>query len=187
MQTVNIVLCGLGGQGVLFMTKILAEAAMSKGQSVVGAETHGMAQRGGSVISHLRLGQAQGSLVRSGTAHYMLALEENEAYRYLPFLAKGGLLYANAEPESFPRDEVRGYLGSMGIVARCLSATKLAMELGAPMSSNLALLGCVAAFDDGPFSDKELRDTIERVSPERFRDLNLRVFDTALEMAKKQL
>jgi len=187
MQTVNIVLCGLGGQGVLFMTKILAETAMRKGQSVVGAETHGMAQRGGSVISHLRLGQVQGSLVRTGTAHYMFALDENEAYRYLPFLRKGGLLYANAEPETFPRNEIRGYLESMGIIARSLSATRLAMELGAPMASNLALLGYAAAFEDGPFSGKELRGTIEAVSPERFRDLNLLVFDTGLETAKKQL
>ena len=185
METVNIILCGLGGQGVLFMTKILAETAMSRGQKVIGAETHGMAQRGGSVISHLRIGEAEGSLIRSGTAHFMLALDENEAYRYLPFLAIGGLLYANAEPESFPRTEVRPYLESRKIVARCIAATKVAMELGAPMSSNLAMLGYFAAFDDGPFPDVELRGIIEKVSPDKFKDLNLRVFDASLEIGKK--
>ena len=185
METINIVLCGLGGQGVLFITKILAETAMHRGQEVVGAETHGMAQRGGSVISHLRLGQANGSLIRSGTAHYLLALEENEAYRYLPFLAKKGKLYANAQPESFPRKEVRPYIESHEIVHRCLAATKMATQLGASMSTNLALLGYFSGFDDGPFSSQEIRETIERVSPDRFRELNLKVFDTCLEMAKK--
>ncbi|RLB26959.1 MAG: indolepyruvate oxidoreductase, partial [Deltaproteobacteria bacterium] len=64
METVNIVLCGLGGQGILFMTRVLAQAALDRGLPVMGAETHGMAQRGGSVISHLRLGEVQSSLVR---------------------------------------------------------------------------------------------------------------------------
>ena len=185
METVNIILCGLGGQGVLFMTKILAEAAMQRGQKVMGAETHGMAQRGGSVVSHLRLGDVAGSLIRTGTAHFMLALEENEAYRYLPFLGKGGRLYANADSASFPRAEVGQYIETKDIKARSIAATKLAMELGAPMSSNLALLGYFAAFDDGPFTGVELRETIERVSPEKFRDSNLRVFDACFEMGKK--
>ncbi len=61
MENVNIVLCGLGGQGILFMTKVIAQAALDKGYQVLGAETHGMAQRGGSVISHLRLGEVQNS------------------------------------------------------------------------------------------------------------------------------
>ena len=185
METINIVLCGLGGQGVLFMTKILAETAMQRGQKVVGAETHGMAQRGGSVISHLRLGEVGGSLIRSGTAHFLLALDEHEAYRYLPFLARGGRLFVNVEPNSFPRQEVRPYIASNGMVHRCLAATKMAVQLGAPMSTNLALLGYFAGFDDGPFSAKEIRGTIERVSPNRFKGMNLKVFDCCLEMAKK--
>ena len=184
MKTINFILCGLGGQGVLFMTKILAETAMSKGQKIVGAETHGMAQRGGSVVSHLRIGEAESSLIRSGTAHFMLALEENEAYRYLPFLAEGGRLYSNADAGLFPREEVRPYIETKRIIPRSVQATKVAMRIGAPMSINLALLGYFAGFDDGPFSVKELRQTVERVSPDRFRDLNLRVFDACLEKVR---
>ncbi|MBW1920143.1 MAG: 2-oxoacid:acceptor oxidoreductase family protein, partial [Deltaproteobacteria bacterium] len=78
MDSVDIVLCGLGGQGILFMTRVIAQAALDKGLNIMGAETHGMAQRGGSVVSHLRLGQAQGSLVRTGSAHFLLGLDENE-------------------------------------------------------------------------------------------------------------
>ena len=88
METINFVLGGLGGQGILFMTKILANTALTKGYRVMGAETHGMAQRGGSVVSHLRLGDIESSLVKNGSAHFLLALEENEAYRNLPFLKK---------------------------------------------------------------------------------------------------
>ncbi|RLB43401.1 MAG: indolepyruvate ferredoxin oxidoreductase [Deltaproteobacteria bacterium] len=185
METTNIILCGLGGQGVLFMTRILAETAMHRGQKVVGAETHGMAQRGGSVISHLRLGEAEGSLIRSGTAHYLLALDEHEAYRYLPFLAKGGKLYVNVEPGMFPRPEVGAHIKSNKIVYRCVAATKIALDLGAPMSTNLALLGYFAGFDDGPFSGREIRQTVERVSPERFREMNLKVFDSSLETGER--
>jgi hypothetical protein len=71
MKTIDILLCGLGGQGILFMTKLLARTAMDKGLNVMGAETHGMAQRGGSVVSHLRLGETEGSLVRAGTSFYL--------------------------------------------------------------------------------------------------------------------
>jgi indolepyruvate ferredoxin oxidoreductase beta subunit len=96
MDTINIVLCGLGGQGILFMTKVLAEDALRRKIPVLGAETHGMAQRGGSVVSHLRMGNAKSSLVSSGQARFLLALDPWEAYRNLPFLAPGGFLFANA-------------------------------------------------------------------------------------------
>ena len=90
MDKSNFVLCGLGGQGILFMTKVLSETALRKGYNVMGAETHGMAQRGGSVVSHLRLGDVKGSLVSNGSAHLLLSLDEVEGYRNLPFLSKGG-------------------------------------------------------------------------------------------------
>lgn len=187
MERMDIVLCGLGGQGILFMTKVLAQAAMEKGISVMGAETHGMAQRGGSVVSHLRLGKVEGSLVRQGTAHLLLALEENEAYRNIVFLGTGSALFANASPGSFPRPEVGTYLDKNHISCRCTTAGKLAMELGAPMSSNLALVGYFSAFAASPFTFAELRQTIERISPERFRKMNLKVFDSCHEIGLKDL
>jgi indolepyruvate ferredoxin oxidoreductase beta subunit len=183
MDTVNMVLCGLGGQGILFMTKILAQAALDQGLNVMGAETHGMAQRGGSVVSHLRLGDVEGSLVRPGSAHFLLALEENEAYRNIPFLGRGGKMFANASGDHFPRQEVRPYLEKLKIIHRSVPAGKLAVELGAPMALNLALLGFFSAFEEAPFGRKELRETIEKVSPPRFRTMNLDVFDAGLASA----
>lgn len=181
MKNVNLVLSGLGGQGILFLTKVVAQAALDKGHHVMGAETHGMAQRGGSVVSHLRLGDVESSLVRQGTAHFLLALEKNEAYRNIPFLAKGGKIYANAPQTFFPREEAKSYLERNGILCRSVEAGEMAMELGAPMSSNLFLLGYFSAFEEDLLTQDELRATIKKISPERFKDLNTRVFDAGLK------
>ena len=119
-----MIFCGLGGQGILFMTKIFARAALDKGLPTLGAETHGMAQRGGSVVSHLKLGPASSSLVREQTARFLLALEENEAYRNLPFLAPGGTIYVNAETDAFPRKEALALYGKTGNHLPCVSRTE---------------------------------------------------------------
>jgi indolepyruvate ferredoxin oxidoreductase beta subunit len=185
MKTINLVLCGLGGQGILFMTKVLAQVALDKGYNVMGAETHGMAQRGGSVVSHLRIGNVQGSLVKTSEAPLLLALEENEGYRNLPFLATGGRLYVNTASPLFPRQEVRGFLAKKEIISRALPAGKIAQDLGAPMSSNLALLGFFSAFEDDPFEYETIRQTITKISPDRFRDKNLSIFDAGYQEGKK--
>ena len=186
METINFVLGGLGGQGILFMTKILANTALKKGYRVLGAETHGMAQRGGSVVSHLRLGDIQSSLVKNGSAHFLLALEENEAYRNLPFLRKGGLIYSDAARDGFPRKEVKTYLKDMHIVCRAVPAGKIALEMGVPLSSNLALIGFFSAFQQAPFTSSEIRATIESVSPDRFRQLNLKFFEKGLDLGREK-
>jgi len=185
MNTINMVLCGLGGQGILFMTKVLAQVALDKGYNVMGAETHGMAQRGGSVVSHLRLGNVQGSLVRTNEAPLLLALEENEGYRNLPYLARGGRLYVNTPSPLFPREEVRGFLAKKEIISRAVPAGKIALDLGASMSSNLALLGFFSAFEDEPFDYENLRQTIGKISPDPFRDKNLSIFDAGYQEGKK--
>jgi indolepyruvate ferredoxin oxidoreductase beta subunit len=186
MKTINMVLCGLGGQGILFMTKVLSQAALEKGYSVLGAETHGMAQRGGSVVSHLRLGNVQGSLVETGAAQVVLALEENEGYRNLPFIARGGRLFVNTSSPVFPRKEIKPFLSHQDILCRGVPATSIAVALGAALSSNLALLGYFSTFGDGPFNHDELRETIARISPDRFRENNLKVFDAGVERAMEE-
>jgi len=181
MENMNFVLSGLGGQGILFMTKLLAQTAVNRGLKIMAAETHGMAQRGGSVVSHLRIGDVAGSLVRAGSAHVLLALDESEAYRSIPFLARGGRLYVNAPPDAVVREEVRPYLDRMEITCRLFPASETARDSGSPMASNLALLGFFAAFQNGPIPSRELRQTIDQVSPDRFREINLKVFDLGFE------
>ncbi|MBW2676878.1 MAG: 2-oxoacid:acceptor oxidoreductase family protein [Deltaproteobacteria bacterium] len=186
MQTINFVIGGLGGQGILFMTKILARTALKKGFNVMGAETHGMAQRGGSVISHLRLGDVESSLVKTGAADFLLALEENEAYRNLPFLAKRGVLCSSRSTGSFPVPTVESYLKKNRITCYSMKAGRIALELNAPMSANLALVGFFATLEKCPFAHQELRETIEALSPEPYQEINLKVFDTGVAHGNKQ-
>lgn len=177
MDPINIVLCGLGGQGILFMTKVLAQTALNKGYHVMGAETHGMAQRGGSVISHLRLGDVDSSLVKTGSAHLLFSLDESECYRNLPFLSSGAGLYVNADAIHFPKEDVKDFLLKKQVTYRAVPAASIATDMGTPLSANLALLGFFSAFGEGPVSHQEMRETIETISPDRFKENNLKVFD----------
>jgi indolepyruvate ferredoxin oxidoreductase beta subunit len=186
MDTVNIALCGLGGQGILFMTRVLAQAALDKGFNVMGAETHGMAQRGGSVISHLRLGDIESSLVMAGTARFLLSLDENEGYRNLPFLTMGAWFYVNTDSRHFPREEVKNFLDKREIIHRSVPAGEIARGLGASLSSNLALLGYFSAFGEAPVTHEEMRNTIEKISPDQFREINLTVFDAGHERGMEE-
>ena len=186
MDTTNIILCGLGGQGILFMTKILAHAAMARGLNVMLAETHGMAQRGGSVISHLRLGEVEGSLVMTGSAHFLLSLDENEGYRNLPFLAQKSGMFVNGNSSLFPREDVKDFLKKREILPRALPAGQIARDHGAPLSSNLALLGYYSAFGEGPVNADEIRATIEKISPDRFRAKNMEIFEAGLQRGREE-
>ncbi|MDA3918047.1 MAG: indolepyruvate oxidoreductase subunit beta [Deltaproteobacteria bacterium] len=187
METINFVLSGLGGQGILFMTKIFATTAMNKGYNILGAETHGMAQRGGSVVSHLRIGDARSSLIRAGAADFLLSMDESEAYRYLPYLKKGGKLFANAPSTSFPHEKTADFLKTNNIEAWAMEAGKTAMELGGPRSTNLALVAFFAAFGFGPLSADDLRNTVDVMSPGPFKETNLKIFDTCYETGKSMI
>jgi len=184
MKTVNLVLSGLGGQGILFMTKILAETALNKGYGILGAETHGMAQRGGSVVSHLRIGNVKSSLIRAGAADVLISLDESEAYRHLPYLKKGGKLFANAVPDTFPDERVAAYLHKMEIESWSMEAAKTAIELGSPKSTNLAMIAFYSAFESGPLGSDDLKATVETISPEPFKKMNLKIFDACYETGR---
>lgn len=184
VKPTNIILTGLGGQGILFMTRILAQTALDNGHNVIGAETHGMAQRGGSVVSHLRLGEVQGSLVQAGTAHLLLALDEHEGYRNLSFLSRKGRLFVNANANHFPSEDVKVFLEKREIVYGAVPAAVIAQELGVPRSSNLALLGFFSAFSENPFTFREILQTIEKISPDRSKEINRKVFEAGHQKGK---
>ncbi len=187
MKTVTYVLSGLGGQGILFMTKILALTALKKGFNILGAETHGMAQRGGSVVSHLKIGDSGSSLIRAGSADFLLSMDEFEAYRYLPYLGKGGKLYANAPSQAFPDEKVVAYLDQNNIEYKAMQAAKTAMEMGSPKSTNLALVAFYSAFGHGPLSSDDLRSTVDELSPNAFKDKNLKIFDTCYDRGRQMI
>lgn len=134
--TYQIVISGVGGQGVLFVTRLLAEASIAKGLPVFTSETHGMAQRGGTVISHLKIGAFDSPLINPGRADGMIALKAENIVQHGGYLKPGGWITVN-RADSAPED------GSQNI--NSIDADGLAGELGTPKSVNLIMLGFTLA------------------------------------------
>lgn len=180
-ERVKLVIAGVGGQGVIFATHLLAETALALGYQVIGAETHGMSQRGGSVISHLKIGtpptggdRVSGPLVRHGTADAFLALDPDEGYRALGFLRDGGAGFVNTSRPDYPVPGITAHLAGRGIEIHVVDADGIAMELGSPALVNVALIGFALAHPGFPFSYQAVLETLARVSKERFRAPNLK-------------
>jgi indolepyruvate ferredoxin oxidoreductase beta subunit len=183
-EGVNIVLGGRGGQGILFATAVLERTAMDLCFDVLGSETHGMAQRGGSVISHLKVGRTLGPLVSAGEGDLLLSLEKTETYRNLPFLRRGATCLANFPPSAEVDPRIRAYLEEASIAFFDLDADGIAQKLGALQASNVALLGLMAAWPASPFPEPAIRMALGRTGAERFREKNLEVFEAGLHAAK---
>lgn len=132
MISQQLIISGVGGQGILFVTRLLAETAIAKGFPVLTSETHGMAQRGGIVISHLKIGDFSSPLVRPGHADGLIALKPENVALHRHFLRDGGWIVANAEPESF---------GAAGRLAATIDADGMALAMGIPQAVNLLVLG----------------------------------------------
>jgi len=127
----QIIISGLGGQGVLFITKLLAGAAMADNLPVLTSETHGMAQRGGNVISYLKIGDFSGPLIRPATADALIALKAESFAHHSYFLKPGGLAVVNS-PDPVEDDRFRVFSGD---------ASALAEAAGNVRSENVAMLG----------------------------------------------
>lgn len=175
MDKLKFILAGLGGQGVVFLTRLLAQSAVAMGHAVMVSETHGMSQRGGSVISHLKIGGDEAPLIQRGTADVLLALEADEAVRNLPFLRRGGLAFVDAE--NGLRPEVAGRLEQFGLQVLSLPASQMAVSLGAPAVANVVLAGFAAAHPTLSLPFETLHQTLATIAP-RGRELNLRALET---------
>ena len=176
----KLILSGIGGQGVLFATSVFSETALALGHDVLGSETHGMSQRGWSVVSHLKIGAYESPLVRHGTADVLMAFDQDEAYRTLAFVKRGGLCFVNSARGDFWDEGVKGYLTKNGIATHCFPADEVALSLGSARSANLVLIGSSLGVPGLPFLADQIRETIERLSPPRFRALNLGAFAAGL-------
>ncbi len=174
----KLILVGLGGQGVVFFTRLLSYAAMSLGYPVMVSETHGMSQRGGSVISHLKIGGSQAPLIRRGTADVLLALEPDEAIRNLSFLRRGGTVFVNTS--NGLRNEVAEHLERHNINVLSLPASRMAVELGSAAVANVILAGFATAHPTLPLPIETLQETVESIAP-RGRELNLKALKLGFE------
>lgn len=172
-----VVVAGLGGQGVLFASKVLAQTALALGAEVIGSETHGMSQRGGPVVSHLKVGPYRSPLVRKGSADLVLALDAIEAVRHLAFARPGGLCFVNATPAGWGMgDRLDSALNDLRISIFQVDADRIALECGAPAAANVVLLGFATAHPASPFPAEAVAATLERISPARSRALNVEAF-----------
>jgi indolepyruvate ferredoxin oxidoreductase beta subunit len=168
---IQVVICGRGGQGVLFLTRVLDEAALDDGKNVISSETHGMAMRGGSVVSHIRIGSFASPLIRSGQGDIILALSDSEVERNMHLLKKtGGQIYVNSD----------------ALRAGSIDATAIAHELGALVVSNLVLLGFACAHKEFPFGFAAVKKVLKRISSPRVLDINLRALTEGYKRAKSQ-
>jgi len=157
----QLVVSGIGGQGVLFATRILAEAAIEMNLEVLTSETHGMAMRGGTVISHIKIGSFTSPLIRSGQADVGLFLHAENLEVHRGFMKPKGLIYINREKNGD---------------GEAIDATRLAREQGAPVIANLVLLG-FAVHQRGLFCDAStIEAVLRRISPAEQIETNLAGF-----------
>ena len=180
----DIVLAGVGGQGVLTAAGILAEAGRRARLMVKQGEIHGMSQRGGAVSANLRMSDRPiaSDLIARGSATMILSLEPVEALRWLPYLAHSGVVVTSANPvENIPDyPPLADVLDALARLphAVVVDADPLARQAGSGHANNVVLLGAAAGFL--PFPTELLRTCVEELFAERgprLRDLNLRAFD----------
>jgi indolepyruvate ferredoxin oxidoreductase beta subunit len=176
----KLVVTGIGGQGIIFVTKVLAQAAMTRGERVMASENHGMSQRGGSVMSYVKIGGSEAPLIRRGTADTLIALDRVEAIRALPYLQASGSVCVNT-PHGLDALVMRR-LNELGVQVHALDADACAKELGAPAVANLILLGFAAARDALGLTVEELKTAVQALGPAKAADMNLK----ALEMGARQ-
>jgi indolepyruvate ferredoxin oxidoreductase beta subunit len=182
--TMNVLLTGVGGQGVVLASYVLSHVAMSEGYDVKQSEVHGMAQRGGSVTSHFRFGDKIWSpLVSPGTADLLMAFEALEALRYVNWLKPTGVLVYNAlriNPSpvsaglaSYPAD-IDGLIKAAWPNTRCVNANALAAEAGTVKAANVAMLGAISP--TLPFAPETWEKVIREAVPPKTVDVNLQAF-----------
>ncbi|NOZ77334.1 MAG: indolepyruvate oxidoreductase subunit beta [Euryarchaeota archaeon] len=182
----DILISGVGGQGILLTTHLIGTAAISMGLKVMGAETHGMAQRGGSVVSHVRIGDVHGPLIPKKGADFLIAFEPLEAARQAEFLKDGGRCIMNTEPvppvgakkDIGPYPNVEDMVMALMEFAEVypIDASALARKAGSPLTLNVVLLGAASACEGFPVDMETLQETISSSVPPKTVDMNLKAF-----------
>ncbi len=153
----QLVISGVGGQGVLFLTRLLAEAALEKGLPVFTSETHGMAQRGGTVISHLKVGDFSSPMIRPGFADGLLILKDENLNLHAGYGRTGAWAVVNSRDfDSLPQ-------AGQGLKITAVDAGALARSVNSARSVNLVILGCAMAVCPDMFcSPEDLLGVLEK-------------------------
>ena len=190
----DIILAGVGGQGILSIATIIGEAAMNEGLYIKQAEVHGMSQRGGDVQSHLRLSTDEiwSDLIPHASADLVISMEPMESLRYLAWLSASGTVVTSSKPfvniPDYPAAELlQGELAALPSVVS-LDIEQIARDLSSPRSANMVLLGMAAPYI-GILQVEQLRDAIITVFSRKGQtvvDANLKAFDAGVAAASKK-
>lgn len=192
-KVTNVIIVGVGGQGIILASEILAEAVMLAGHDIRKSDVHGMAQRGGSVSSHVRFGEnVKSPLIETGTGDYMLAFEKVEGLRMSDMLKDGASIIMN-ELEIVPTtvstgsvdypNDVVPRLREFGFNVIIVEAQELAKKAGTPKTANVVLLAALASLLD---IEKNIWvEVIKHRVPQKFLDINLKAFELGYESSKK--
>jgi indolepyruvate ferredoxin oxidoreductase beta subunit len=185
LKPVDVLMVGVGGQGTILASKVLAAAARAAGYDVKMSEIHGMAQRGGSVVTQVRLGEKVHSpLISEGEADVILAFEQLEALRWLPYLKPGGTIIINnqriypvpvlAGAAEYP-ENIIGKIRERVTSVLVLDALQKAIECGNAKAANVVLLGALAK--QLPIEEKIWREALAATVPPRFLEVNQKAFN----------
>jgi indolepyruvate ferredoxin oxidoreductase beta subunit len=183
-RTMNLFLCGVGGQGILLASEVISSACMKSGFDVKQSEVHGMAQRGGSVISHIRFGKKVYSpLIEPGDADIVVSFEMLEALRYLPYMNKNTKVIVNTQKilpspvatgaDTYPPD-VLEQLMQKGLAVFAVDAFEVAKAAGETRAVNMVLVGALSIFLT--LQEKVFLDVISERIPEKIRKVNIEAF-----------
>jgi len=181
-MNLKLIITGNGGQGVVFLTRLFAQTAVALGHSVMVSETHGMSQRGGSVISHLKINGDEAPLILRGTADFMIALDANEAVRNLALLRRAGMVFVNADDGLRP--EVDSHLERLNIKVMSLPAGSLALELGSSSIANIIMAGFAVAHPAFDIPMEKMTATVKKISKNN-AELNLKALEMGYQAGMK--
>lgn len=198
MKEFNIVLAGVGGQGILLAAEILGTAALKEGLNVRVSEIHGMAQRGGAVISNVRIGEkVLAPTVLEGTADMLLGFEPLETLRNLKFASEKTLVLMNNEaiapPElttkmmNYPSlDEITEKINLFTKNVVVMEAAKLAEKAGSILTRNIVLIGGLAATGEMPVQTESLKEAMRELVPGKYTEMNMKAFEFGYKYVKKK-
>ena len=184
MDTKNIMIVGVGGQGSLLASKLLGHLLLTQGYDVKVSEVHGMSQRGGSVVTYVRYGdKVYSPVIDRGEADFIVSFEALEAARWLPYLKEDGVIVTNTQQidpmpvitgaAEYPEDII-GKLKATGAKVDALDCLKIANEAGSSKAVNIVLLGRLSHYFDLP--EEAWLEAMEAIVPARFLDMNKKAF-----------
>ena len=191
----NILLAGVGGQGLMLLTAVLGEASVDARLDVITQEQHGLAQRSGSISAHVRIGEAYSPMIPYGMADMIIAMEAFEALRYVEYLKKDGVVIMNSRImhpvietsgivnkrrenlEYVSLEQILEKLGEITSNIKVIDAMGLAEKTGNPKAENTVLLGVSSATKGFPVSREMLLKAVKKIVPERTIEENTKAFE----------